>query len=331
MPTPRGSAAMRTIVKIVFILCYVAFMYASIHRVATFFNNFEQSNDMFGSYLLAGAFDITALVTTIAVMFFRKSMPKPVFIGVWLFILGITGYSTFINWEYASHFQSMQLTMQATGVMTPVYDHNNVLHYVPQMTNNSTLVWLNPIMASAFTGFSLIYSIVAEFFGAKPPTAAELQKQIEYLRNTNMLNKQLDELQGAKKGPGWIERAKNAVLQTTDAVKEIAETVKPKEEESLEGEDKTDLTLAFFKNNPLATDQMLADYLQVDIISARQWRRKANEIEAEQPKEEPVEEPKTEELNVRSFEVEREKRETQKGKRGRPRNTTKNSEMTVNS
>lgn len=111
-----NTSWIRAGVRIVFILCFIAFMWASIHHVATFFNNFEQNDDnMFGSYLLAGAFDITALVTTIAVMFFRKSMPLPVFIGVWGFIIAITGYSTFINWEYASHYQNMALIMQATG------------------------------------------------------------------------------------------------------------------------------------------------------------------------------------------------------------------------
>jgi hypothetical protein len=76
---------MRGLVKTVFIGCYAAFMWALIHHVATYFDNFEQNGQAtwFGSYLLAGAFDITALVTTISVMFFICTQPAKGLLICW--------------------------------------------------------------------------------------------------------------------------------------------------------------------------------------------------------------------------------------------------------
>src|SRR5215469_4139597 len=151
----RAAKWVRGLVKTIFVLCYIAFMWASIHHVAAFFNDFEaDSSTSWGSYLLAGAFDITALVTTIGVMFFRKSMPTWVFWIVWVFIVGIAVYSFIVNWEYASHYQSMELAMQPTGETTPVYDAQGMLHYVPVMHINTSLLWMNPILSSGFTIFS---------------------------------------------------------------------------------------------------------------------------------------------------------------------------------
>jgi hypothetical protein len=127
-----AAKLVRGLVKTIFVGCYVAFMWASIHHVAAFFNDFEaDTGNTWGSYLLAGAFDITALVTTMGVMFFRKSMPGWVFWIVWAFILAIAGYSFFINWEYASHYQNLALLLQPTGATTAVYDTHGALHYVP--------------------------------------------------------------------------------------------------------------------------------------------------------------------------------------------------------
>src|SRR6184192_1580211 len=153
-------------------------------------------------------------------MFFRKSMPLPVFIGVWGFIIAITGYSTFINWEYASHYQNMALIMQATGKMIPVYDQQGVLHYVPEMKANTILLWINPIMASAFTAFSLIYSIVAEFFGSKPPTADELQERLTYLQSVETVQSQIKAIENKNK-TSIIKRAANVAKEAKEAVEEV--------------------------------------------------------------------------------------------------------------
>jgi len=138
----KGATFVRGLVKAVFIGCYAAFMWASIHHVAAFFDNFEQngSSDTLGSYLLAGAIDITALVTTIGVMFFRKSMPRTIQGIVWVFIIGLAIYSFFINWEYASHFQNSELILQPTGQTTPVYEAQGNVQYVPVMVANTWLL-----------------------------------------------------------------------------------------------------------------------------------------------------------------------------------------------
>ena len=219
---------MRGTVKTVFLLCYVAFMIASIRHVAVFFDNFEPNNDNpYGSYALAGAFDITALVTTIGVMFFRKSMPRWVFGIIWAFILVIAGYSFFINWEYASHYQDMTLLLQPTGSTTPIYDIHGTLHYVPIMQVNTSLVWVNPFLASGFTILSLVYSIIAEFFGTKAPTAEELQARKQYLQETAPVLEDIRKLEAKGKKPGIIQRGKQAALELKQAVKEVA-----KQEES---------------------------------------------------------------------------------------------------
>lgn len=278
----------RGLVKSVFIACYVAFMLASIRHVATFFNDFEPNNDAtVGSYMLAGAFDITALVTTIGVMFFRKSMPGWVFVVVWIFIAGIAGYSYVINLEYTSHYQSMTLLMQPTGQTTPILDAHGNVHYVPVMQINTSLEFLNPFLASGFTIFSLVYSVIAEFFGTKPVTAAELEARKAYLTETNGLLEEIQKLEAKNKKPGFIQRAKETAKEVVEASKEVASTAKKQEQieekidqiTTLSEEDKLDKTIAFIRENPQATDEELADHLGMKrAASARFWRLKAGEI-----------------------------------------------------
>lgn len=218
----KMASFMRGFMKAVFIGCYAAFLSASIRHVAVYFNNFEQGQDWFGSFLLAGAFDVTALVTTIGVMFFRKSMPRPIQAIVWLFILAIAGYSFVINWEYAAHYQSVALTMQPTGATMPVYDAQGQLHYVPVMQQNMTLLFLNPLLASGFTIFALIYSIIAEFFGTKPPSVQELEARKTYLEQTKTLLESIAELeQKPQAKTSLIQRAKAAAMEVKEAAKEV--------------------------------------------------------------------------------------------------------------
>lgn len=238
----RTAKFIRGLVKFVFIGCYAAFMWASIHHVATYFDNFEQNGagDMFGSYLLAGAFDITALVTTIGVMFFRKSMPRYVQVIVWVFIVAIAGYSFFINWEYAAHFQNADLVLQATGETTPVYDLQGHLHYVMTMKANTSLLVVNPLLASGFTIFSLIYSIVAEFFGTKPPTIEELNAKKAYLEETSTVLESIKQLEQKGKGKGLITTLKEKAIEGKEAWKEVTAKTETTEETDEQPERNTD-------------------------------------------------------------------------------------------
>jgi hypothetical protein len=217
-----GAKWVRGLVKTIFIACYVAFLWASIHHIATYFNDFEQnSGNTVGSYALAGAFDITALVTTIGVMFFRKSMPTWVLVIVWAFILAIAAYSFFINWEYASHYQHLDLIMQPTGATTPVYDARGIVHYVPVMQANTALIWINPILASGFTIFSLIYSVIAEFFGTRLPTAGELLARKQYLEETGSLLEEIKVLEEKNKKPSLVQRTRSVVKEVKEAANEL--------------------------------------------------------------------------------------------------------------
>lgn len=219
------------LVKTVFILCYIAFMAASIRHVAVFFNSFEPNNDnALGSYALAGAFDITALVSTIGVMFFRKSMPTWVFVIVWIFIGAIAAYSYVINLEYTSHYQDVSMLMQPTGQLTPVLDVHGNVHYEPVMKLNTTLEYINPFLASGFTIFALVYSVIAEFFGTKAPTADELRTQKQYLEETVTLQADIDALKKRNKKPSVVERMTNTAKDMVKAGQEIAQVVSKKDD-----------------------------------------------------------------------------------------------------
>lgn len=252
----KGATWMRGFVQSIFIICYAAFMLASIHHLAYFFSSFEPGGGVgLLSYLLAGAFDVTALVTTIAVMFFRKSMPLWVFFIVWGFILLIAGFSYFVNWEYESHFQSTALTLQPTGETTPVFDQQGNLHYVPVMHENTGLLVFNPLLGAGFVVFSLIYSIIAEFFGAKPPSLAELEAKAADLEKRKPLMDKINSLEGTQSGPSFIERAKQAAIEAKDAYAEVTK----KDEAEQEGVKKEQRGLfAGHRRNKVILEQMRA-------------------------------------------------------------------------
>jgi hypothetical protein len=159
---------------------------------------------------------------------------------VWTFILAIAGYSFFINWEYASHYQNMTLLLQPTGATTAVYDTHGVLHYVPVMQVNTHLLWVNPILASGFTIFSLIYSVIAEFFGTKAPTVEELQAKKKYLEETAGVVADIRTLEEKHRKPSLIQRAKEAAKEVRMAVKEVTANVDDLEDD-FEGEDDNDI------------------------------------------------------------------------------------------
>ncbi len=144
----------RSIIRVVFIFAYGAFLYASLRHIAYFFHSFEPAyTDWTGSYALAISIDVTALILTIGIMFFRKGMSGWALAGIWLFILGLTAFSWIVNWEYATQFQSQDLNRAAD------------------------FYWLNPILASAFAFLNLAYSIVAELFNSKSESAEELKQR----------------------------------------------------------------------------------------------------------------------------------------------------------
>jgi hypothetical protein len=98
------------------------------------------------------------------------------------------------------------------------------------MTENTTLEMINPALASCFTIFALIYSVVGEFFGAKQPTADELQAKKTYLASTAGILEDIRKLEEKGKGPGWIERSKRAALEVKAAARALTSTEDDAEE-----------------------------------------------------------------------------------------------------
>jgi hypothetical protein len=201
--------AFRVIIRIIFIFAYIAFLAASIRHVATFFHNFEADpSDWVNPYTLAVSIDLTALVLTIGVMFFRANMPWYAQTLTWLFIIALTTFSWFVNWEYAMTYQG------------------NALHV------NDTLRMLNPILASSFAFLNLAYSVVAEFFSSKNETAAELAAKVDELESLEEQQQRLAAYKERTKRPSIIQRAKNTALEARDAVNEVLSTEEEQEEQA---------------------------------------------------------------------------------------------------
>ena len=202
------EAIVRTGIRVVFLFAYGAFLWASIRHVATFFHNFEPGgNDWTGSYTLSISIDATALVLTIGVMFFRKSMPGLALGVVWFFIVALTAFSWLVNWEYAMRYQSNDLTA------------------------DPALKLLNPILASSFAFLNLAYSVVAEFFSTRKQTAEELAQEADRLESLAEQQTRLDAANARMRKPSVIQRAKELLLEAKTAAQEVRGVQEEEEEE----------------------------------------------------------------------------------------------------
>jgi hypothetical protein len=268
------EAFFRGVIRFVFLFAYGAFLWASIHHVATFFYNFEPGgNDWTGSYTLAISIDATALVLTIGVMFFRKSMPGLALGVVWFFIVSLTAFSWLVNWEYAMRYQSTDLT------------------------TDPLLKLLNPILASSFAFLNLAYSVVAEFFNTKKQTVEDLAQEADRLEALATEQNRLEAAKALVKKPSLIQRAKELALEAKTAAQEvIGEHEENKEHEEASDDastlpqealpEKLEQTLHFLVEHPeladhwdTGSDEELAIYLGLRrAASARFWRLKAMEL-----------------------------------------------------
>lgn len=170
----------KIVIRIVFLFAYAAFLYASLRHIAYFFENFEPAGtDQTGAYALAISIDATILILSIGMMFFRKNMSRGALTSVWLFIIGLTLFSLFVNWEYAVQFQGNGLN-KTTGYW-----------------------WLNPILASSFALLNIAYSLVADLFNSEPETVEELQQKLEILRQESEVKGELNKIKN-KQRSAWI-------------------------------------------------------------------------------------------------------------------------------
>jgi Helix-turn-helix domain len=261
------EAIFRGVIRFVFLFAYGAFLWASIHHVATFFDNFEPGEtDWTGSYTLAISIDATALVLTVGVMFFRKSMPGLALGVVWFFIFALTAFSWLVNWEYAMRYQSNDLTI------------------------DPLLKLLNPVLASSFAFLNLAYSVVAEFFNTKKQSAEDLAKEADRLEALATQQSRLDAAKARMRKRSMIERAKELAIEAKSAAKEvIGERRERKESPPLPNAplpEKLEQTLQFLSEHPelvdhwvAGSDEQLAAYLGLHRkASARFWRLKALEL-----------------------------------------------------
>jgi hypothetical protein len=259
------EAIFRAVIRFVFLFAYGAFLWASINHVATFFHNFEpDATNWNSSYTLAISIDLTALVLTVGVMFFRKSMPGLALGVVWFFIVALTAFSWLVNWEYAMRYQSNDLTI------------------------DPLLKLLNPILASSFAFLNLAYSVVAEFFNTRKHTAEDLAKEADRLEAVATEQGRLDAIKASMKKPGAIQRAKEFALEAKTAAKEVL-GARDEEVPSLPPgplPEQLERTLQFFAEHPAlvdnwveGSDAQLAAYLGLHReASARFWRLKALEL-----------------------------------------------------
>jgi len=235
-------------IRVVFLFAFGAFLFASIPHIATFFDNFEQdSGNWFGSYALAISIDATALVLTIGVMFFRKNMPWYAQVFVWFFIIALTAFSWFVNWEYALRFQSDMLT------------------------NNDTLKFINPILASSFAFLNLAYSLVSEFFSARVLTAADLEEEAKRLESLISVQNRVNLAKDQLKKPSLIQRAKDVALEVKSAAKEVVtsgDEAAQEEETTEEYEDDTPVDIEPDTDPEIETISPANDAQIVDDIPA---------------------------------------------------------------
>jgi len=231
--TWQGS--FRVIIRVIFIFAYIAFLAASIRHVATFFHNFEADpSDWVNPYTLAVSIDLTSLVLTVGVMFFRKNMPWYAQLFTWVFIVALTAFSWFVNWEYALTYQG------------------NALHV------NNTLRMLNPILASSFAFLNLAYSVVAEFFSSKTESAAELAAKVDELEQLEEQQRRLAAYRERTKNPSVIQRVKNTALEARAAVNEVL-TAEPVVDQVAPVTNTTPTTATTSTTSPISTASIVEE------------------------------------------------------------------------
>jgi hypothetical protein len=188
----------RYAIRAVFLFAFVAFLSASVSHVAVFFNNFEaDKNNWIGSYMLAISIDLTSLMLTIGIMFFRKEMPWYAQVITITFIIFLTAFSWVVNWEYARTNQGINLE------------------------TNSLLEMINPILASSFAFLNLAYSFVSEFFNAKLKTADDLQAEADRLEALEEAQKRINAYRDRNRKSSLIQRAKETLIEAKEAVIEV--------------------------------------------------------------------------------------------------------------
>ena len=109
-----------TITRGAFWMAFAAFLCASIPHIAYFFRSFDPiggPEDRYWwaiAYAIAIGIDMTDFLLSMNVArLSRKKASWRVLFNRWLFIIGITSFSWFVNWEYNVEFSSTMLSKVA--------------------------------------------------------------------------------------------------------------------------------------------------------------------------------------------------------------------------
>jgi hypothetical protein len=250
-----------------FWLAFATFLLASIPHVAYFFRSFEPQGDGLDlvwwgvSFLLAASIDVTILLLTVTVIKLHRRGNSRWLIGqVWLFILALTAFSWFVNWEYAKEFESTMLA-HVSGTTLAVMGFSL-----------GTVGTINPLLASMFQVLAVMYTWISDKITAdtKPKSAAELKAEAD----------ELEALAREKERIAAIKRASNKgmISGLGDMVKHARAELKGALKTGEPDDEKLEMALAFFDSHPDGTDEELAQFLGIARpAAARFWRLKAEE------------------------------------------------------
>lgn len=143
-----------------FWVAFGVFLTASIPHIAYFFKAFEPDGWWYWliAYAIAISIDITVflLSLTVAEMRHRKA-PNWLVATVWFFIGGLALLSWFINWEYATQFQSNMLNKPGS------------------------IAWvsfINPIIASMFQALAIAYTWISDKIYVQEKSTPEISPQV---------------------------------------------------------------------------------------------------------------------------------------------------------
>jgi hypothetical protein len=161
-----------TITRIAFWLAFAAFLGASIPHIAYFFRSFDPiggPEDRYWwaiAYAIAIGIDMTDFLLSMNVArLHRNKASWQVLFNRWLFIIGITSFSWFVNWEYNVQFSSSMLSKVAEVSLFGMLRVGD----------------LNPVLASMFQVLSIAYTSMAESLAEKTveKTAEELEAEAD--------------------------------------------------------------------------------------------------------------------------------------------------------
>ncbi len=161
-----------TITRVAFWLAFAAFLGASIPHIAYFFRSFDPIGGVEDRYWWAIAYaiaigiDMTDFLLSMNVArLHRNKASWQVLFNRWLFIIGITSFSWFVNWEYNVQFSSSMLSKVAEVSLFGILRVGD----------------LNPVLASMFQVLSIAYTSMAESLSEKTveKTAEELEAEAD--------------------------------------------------------------------------------------------------------------------------------------------------------